>query len=192
MSISINELLTTILVIVTSFYAWATFRILKANEKVVDVMSKQNEALIRPYITITPLVNPRHPIIYLKIINTGKTAAVDVKLEIDRPFYQFGEGREEKNIATFSAFQKPIDCFPPGMSLCFDLAQGFVIFGKDANPNITPVKFSIKAIYSYGERTVEEVTNVDLQPYLNSRSEPEPKIEELEKIRKAIEGLNKK
>lgn len=192
MSMSINELLTAILVVVTGFYAWATFRILKANDKVVDVMRKQNEALIRPYITVTTLVNPRHPIIYLKIINAGKTAAVNVKLEIDRPFYQFAEGREENNIAKFPAFQKPIDCFPPGMLLCFDLAQGFVIFGKNANPNITPTKFSIKAIYSYAERTVEEVTNVDLQPYLNSRSEPDPLIEELEKIRKAIEGLNKK
>jgi len=48
MSMSINELLTATLVVVTGFYAWATFRILKANDKVVDVMRKQNEALIRP------------------------------------------------------------------------------------------------------------------------------------------------
>lgn len=192
MSISMNELLTAILVIVTGFYAWATFRILKANERIVDVMKKQNDALIRPYITINTSVHPRHPLIYLKIINTGKTAAENLRLEIDRPFYQFGEGREENNIANFPAFQKPIDCFPPGTSLCFDLAQGFIIFGKDANPNVTPTKFSIKAIYSYTEKTVEEVTNIDLQPYLNSRSEPDSLIEELEKIQKAIAGLNRK
>ena len=189
---SINELLTAILVLVTGFYAWATFRILKANERVVDVMKKQNDAMVRPYITITTFVHPRHPLIYLKIINTGKTAAENLRLEIDRPFYQFGQGREENNIANFPAFQKPIDCFPPGTSLCFDLAQGFIIFGKDANPNITPTKFSIKAIYSYAEKTVEEVTNIDLQPYLNSKREPDSLIEELEKIQKAIKDLNRK
>lgn len=185
----ITELLTAILVIVTAFYAWATFRILKENERVVEIMKKQTDSLIRPYITVNTLIHPRHPLIYLKITNTGKTAAENVRLEIDRPFYQFGIEGEENNIAIFSAFQKPIDCIPPMTSLIFDLAQGFVIFGKDAKPEKTPSKFSIKAKYSYAGQHVEEITNIDLQPYLNSRNEPYPIIEELEGIRKAIENI---
>lgn len=187
----IAELLTAILVVVTAFYAWATFRILKANERVIEVMKQQNDAFVRPYININIVVHPKHPIISLKITNEGKTPAKNVRLKIDKPFYQYGMGSEDKNIANFPAFQEPIDSLPPGATLFFDLAQGFVIFGKDANPNKTPVKFSIKAVYSYGEKTVEEVTNIDLQPYLNSRSERNPLIEELGEIRKAIEGIKK-
>lgn len=186
------ELLTAILVAVTGFYAWATFRILKANENVVEVMKQQNDVLFRPYITVNTLVHPKHPLIYLKITNTGKTPAKNVRLEIDKSFYQFGMGREENNIAKFHAFQNPIECLPPGTSLFFDLAQGFVIFGKEGSPDKTPTTFSIKATYSYADKTVEELTQIDLNPYQNSRNEPNPILEELEQIRKAIEGLNKK
>ena len=181
------ELLTAILVIVTGFYAWTTFRILKANEKVVEVMKQQSEALIRPYITINTLLHPKHPLIYLKITNTGKTHATNLRLEIDKPFYLYGMDGDENNLANFPAFQNPIECLPPGSSLFFDLAQGFVIFGKNADSDKTPIKFSIKAIYSYAGKTIEEITHIDLQPYLNSNNEPNPILNELEQIRKAIE-----
>lgn len=63
---------------------------------------------------------------------------------------------------------------PPMTSLTFYLAQGFVIFGKNARPEKTPSKLSIKAKYSYAGRQVEEITNIDLLPYLNSTKEPIP------------------
>lgn len=69
------ELLTGILVIITGFYGWATFRILKANENVVSIMQEQSEAISRPYITVSTLLGPEGEAIYLKISNTGKTAA---------------------------------------------------------------------------------------------------------------------
>ncbi|MBI5875740.1 MAG: hypothetical protein HZB81_07880 [Deltaproteobacteria bacterium] len=185
------ELLTTVLVIVTAFYAWTTFRILKANERAIEVMKQQNDAFVRPYVNINTVIHPKHPMISLKITNEGKTPAKNLRLVIDKAFHQFGRDDENKNIANFPAFQEPIDCLPPGATLFFDLAQGFVIFGKDANPQKTPVKFSVKAVYSYAEKTVEEVTNIDLQPYLNSRSERNPIVEELGDIRKAIEGIKK-
>jgi len=185
----VREILTAILVIVTAFYACATFLILKENKRVVEIMKKQTDSLIRPYITVTTLIHPRHPLIYLKITNTGKTAAENVRLEIDKSFYQFGYEGEDNNIANFSAFQRPIDCIPPMMSLTFDLAQDSVIFGKDDKPEKPPSKFSIKAKYSYAGQQVEEITNIDLQPYLNSRNEPNPIIDELEGIKKAIEKI---
>ena len=55
------EILTAVLVIITGFYAWATFRILRANEKVVSVMEKQAVAMGRPYVTVTPFVLPGTP-----------------------------------------------------------------------------------------------------------------------------------
>lgn len=187
----INGVLMFILIVVTGFYAWVTFRILKTNERVVEVMKRQNDALIRPYITVNTLIHPRHLSIYLKITNTGKTAAENVRLEIDKSFYQFGMEGEENNIANFPVFQKPIACLPPMTSLTFDLAHGPVIFGENTNPDKTPTKFSIRAMYSYAGEKVEEVTHIDLQPYLNSINEPNPLIEEFEGIRKAIENIGR-
>ena len=48
------EVLTAILVLITGFYAYVTFRILKANEKVVAEMGNQTESINRPYINIRP------------------------------------------------------------------------------------------------------------------------------------------
>ncbi len=57
-----NVILTGALVLVTAFYAWATYRILKANERVVEVMHEQAAAIARPYVTITPFLELDNPI----------------------------------------------------------------------------------------------------------------------------------
>jgi hypothetical protein len=41
------EILTSALVLITGFYAWATYRILKANERAVSAMRKQTAEFIR-------------------------------------------------------------------------------------------------------------------------------------------------
>ncbi|MEW8505505.1 MAG: hypothetical protein AB2598_02295 [Candidatus Thiodiazotropha sp.] len=52
------DYLTGALVIITGFFAWATFRILRANEKVVEVMHEQAEAVTRPYVSVDPVLEP--------------------------------------------------------------------------------------------------------------------------------------
>jgi hypothetical protein len=180
------ELLTAVLVAITAFYAWATFRILQANEKVVSIMREQSEALSRPYVSINTFLVPKSSVVYLRICNIGKTAAIKLRLELDRDFYKYGQSDERRNLAGHSAFQDTIDCFPPNAELVFALAQGFVIFGSNSDPNVTPPSFSIKATYSYAQKTVTEVTSVDLKPYLYSQPEPSPLLDRLEGIEKAI------
>ena len=77
------DYLTGVLVLITGFYASATFRILRANENVVEVMHEQAEAVTRPYVSVAPVLEPDNPIFYLRISNTGKTAANKLKLTID-------------------------------------------------------------------------------------------------------------
>ena len=180
------ESLTAVLVAITGFYAWATFRILKANEKVVAIMREQSEALSRPYISISTFLVPKSSVVYLRICNTGKTAAIKLRLELDRDFYKYGISQERHNLAGLSAFQDIIDCFPPKAELVFALAQGFVIFGSNSDSNVTPPSFSIKATYSYSQKTVTEATSVDLKSYLHSQPEPAPLLDRLEAIEKAI------
>ncbi len=156
------EVLTALLVLITAFYAWATYRILKANERVVGVMQDELEALNRPYITVTPFIVPGTPLFCLRIANTGRTPAENLHLEMDRDFYKFAEKAEEKNVASFQAFKRAIPMFAPGAELLFDLAQGFKILGSDADPRITPKIFGITATYQFGNKKVTERNTVDL------------------------------
>lgn len=184
------EVITAVLVAITAFYAWATFRILQANERVVSLMQEQSEAISRPYISISTFLVSKSSVVYLRICNTGKTAAIKLKLELDRDFYKYGKSQEGHNLAGLNAFQDAIDCFPPKAELIFALAQGFVIFGSNSDPNVTPPIFTIKATYSYSQKTVTEVTSVDLKPYLYSQPEPAPLLDRLEAIEKAIEKIS--
>lgn len=185
------ELLTALLVLVTGFYAWATFRILKANENVVSLMQEQSEAITRPYITVTTFIGPEGEAIYLKISNKGKTAANKLRIEIDKDFYKFGMKTENSNLSKFGAFQTEIECFSPNAELIFPLAQSFVIFGEHADQKLTPRIFNIKTIYSYLQKTVVEITTIDLNPYLNSSWMPTPILNRLDKFVDKMERIEK-
>ena len=181
------EPLTAVLVLITGFYAWATFRILRANEKVVSVMEKQVVAMGRPYVTVTPFVLSGTPLISLKIANAGQSAAKNLRLVIDRDFYKFAEKQESKNIATFKVFQEPIEMLAPGAELTFDLAQGFMIFSEDADDDIVPKVFTITASYEFSDMKIEERNVIDLRPFEESTQPRDLIVSELQEIRKAIE-----
>lgn len=181
------EILTTILVIITGFYAWVTFRILKANEKVVEQMRNQQEAMQRPYISISPVLYPENPIVFLKIKNSGLTAAQNLRLNLDKNFYQFGDKNEKSNLKSFKAFTDPIDSFVPGAEMTFYLAQTFVIFGEKTDPSLTPNVFTITSEYEYQRKKVTEKAVIDLRPYLASTFPHDPLVNQLKKLIEVIE-----
>ena len=183
------DYLTGALVLITAFYAWATFRILRANEKVVEVMHEQAEAVTRPYVTVAPILEPDNPIFYLRISNTGKTSARKLKLSIDKSFHKFGEKSGEKDLATFAAFNNVIESFPPGAEITFSLAQSFKLFAEDADKEILPQHFTITAEYSYADKTVKEDNIIDLKAYYGSDIPQDPYVRKLKNIRKAIEKV---
>ncbi len=86
-----------------------------------------------------------------------------------------------------NAFTTPIDSLPPGTELIFGLAEGWVLFGEKSKPDICPTQFSVTAKYEFFGKTVQEVTHVDLRPYLGSEGDRHPIVEELERIRKVLE-----
>ena len=183
------DYLTGALVLITGFYAWATFRILRANEKVVEVMHEQAEAVTRPYVSVAPILEPDNPVFYLRISNTGKTAANKLKLTIDKSFHKFGEKSGGRDLATFAAFNQVIESFPPGAEITFSLAQSFKLFAEDADKEILPQSFTITAEYSYGNKTVKENSIIDLKAYLGADIPQDPYIRKLKDISKAIEKV---
>jgi len=182
------EYLTAILVFVTAIYAYLTQKMAKASEASVQAVRDQSEAMLRPYIGISPFVRPQTTVLYLRVENTGRTAAENVRLTMDRDFFQFGDNkRPGNNLRTKSAFSEPIDGFAPGNKLVFALAQGSVIFGDGYRPENTPHQFNITATYEFSGKPVEEVHRIDLRPYIGSEGERDPLVDELEKIRQIIE-----
>ena len=183
------EYLTAILAFITAIYAYLTHRMARASEASVEAMHAQNDALTRPYITVTPFVRKHTPLLYLRIENSGRTAAENVRLTLDRDFFQFGEkNKPMKNLRNMSAFQNTIDSMPPSLKLNFVLGQAWVIFGKNADSTATPNRFVVTVKYEYSDKSVEEAHQVDLRPYLKTEVERDPVVEELEKIRKTLEG----
>lgn len=185
----IIEILTAGLVLITGFYAWATYKILRANERVVEVMHEQAEAMTRPYIAISPILEPDNPIFYLRISNTGKTPANNLKLSMDKAFYKFGEKKEENNLADHPAFKQVITSFPPGAEIVFSLAQSFVIFGKEASSKVVPTSFTVTAVYSYEGKQIKEVNIIDLNPYLGASIPQDPYVRKLKAINESIEKV---
>ncbi|HDL7776107.1 TPA: hypothetical protein PXP36_003717 [Yersinia enterocolitica] len=182
------EILTAILVGITGIYAYLTYKMSKMNERSVQIMNEQTEAIFRPYLIIQPVVRPHTQFLYLKIFNSGKTPALNVKMELDRDFHQFDEPSE--NLKNSSVFTSTFDSFAPNQELFFALGQGWIIFGESQNK--LPQQFMITATYSYMDKEVVERNHIDLRPFSRSEGERNPIVEELEKIRKAQEILVKK
>lgn len=159
-----------------------------ASEASVKAIRDQSEAMLRPYITVAPFVQPQSLILFLRIRNTGRTGAKNVRLGLDKDFFQFGQkSRSEVNLRTLSAFSVPMDCMAPGAELIFALAQGDHILGDASTPAACPAQFSVTSIYEFSGKRVEEVNHVDLRPYIGSSEEGNPIVNELENIRKVME-----
>jgi hypothetical protein len=182
------EYLTAILVFITAIYAYLTYRMAKASEASVEAVRDQSEAMLRPYITTAPFIRPHTPFLYLRVKNTGRIGAKNLRLTLDRDFFQFGEkDRADMNLRTMSAFSTPIDSFPPGAELIFALGQGWVLFGESTQPDASPTQFNVTATYEFLGKRVEEANQIDLRPYIGTEGERDPVVEELERIRKVME-----
>ena len=182
-----TDFITGVLAAITAFYAWVTFRIMKANHQVVDEMREARDAALRPYLTINVFHIPKNPVFYLRIANTGQSGASNVRLTLDKDFFQYGQ-QSHPNLKNSVAFHDSIEQLPPGAELVFGLAQGFVVLDP-ANESVTPPVFSVQATYSFGEKTFSEKTTIDLRPYRDGMLPASTESEELKKIREQLEQL---
>ena len=181
--------LTLALVAVTIAYVFVTYRILKANQRVVGVMQDQLEASLRPYILISTFIIPGNPMLCLKITNTGKMPAEKLQLRWDKDFYQYGEKEDNRNLKKAYAFQNVIETFVPGSELLFYLGMGFQIFSDDTDRELTPTQFTITATYNYSGKKVSEQTTINLEAYRKTSLPPQDAI--VTHLKKIAEGVNK-
>lgn len=186
-----TDWLTLALVVITAFYAWATLKILRANEAMVSTMRDQQNAAMRPYILVSTSVRTGTQLLYLSIKNVGKTAALGLKLSLDKNFYQLGEKREERNIANSAAFSRVIDSLPPDGQLLFLLGNAPMLYGSSNTEELSPLLFQVTANYKSGSESISETSTVDLRPYINTDIPHDPIVEELGKLREEFVRLSR-
>jgi hypothetical protein len=184
------DILTALLVVITGFYAWVTFRILRANEAVVQAMRDQLEAQSRPYVHPSLFIVPGTNIFGLRVKNTGKTAASNLRLSIDKDFFLLAKKEDAQNLRKMNAFSKPIASFPPDAEIEFWVAQSPHIFDADADQAIVPHVFTVQSDYDFFEKSVSEKTTLDFHPFLNTNIPHSEVVNELAKIRKLLEKWN--
>jgi len=187
---NLSEWLTLANVLLTAMFAGLTFFILRANRAAVGAMREQMADQNRPFVAVTVQVRMGTPVIQLLIRNVGRSPAQNLRLRLDRDFFQFGEKGEARNLAKQSAFSQSIDCLPPMSELLFDLGMGFKIFESGADPKTCPHTFEVSADYEYGKSKYSEKTHVDLRPYMGTSVPHHPVVEELEGVRKSIDNLS--
>jgi hypothetical protein len=187
------EVLTGLLVLITGFYAWATLKILRANERVVEAMYEQQVAATRPYIVVAPSLEVDNPIFYLRIANEGKSAALNLKLSIDKSFFQFGERAKHKDISTLPLFNNVITSMAPGAEVVLSLAQSFKVFagGETEQPEM-PRHFTVSAEYEFADRKVHEAHVVDLGPYYGANVAQDAYVRKLSSIAESLDKLAKR
>ncbi|HCY77454.1 MAG TPA: hypothetical protein DHV28_16180 [Ignavibacteriales bacterium] len=196
-TINWSEILTALLVIVTAFYVYFTFRMMKASEKSVnatresiEIMKKQIEASLRPYIDFELRRYPNH-LIYMHIRNSGKINAVNLSLSLDKDFHPLGNHGKD-NLKESVLFKNGVASFTPGT----EITVGMLDIGEIGKlENISPSKFKITAKYNWTGRKepIIEETEIDLTAFMGSGLIPKPDLlYEVSEIKRIIKSLEQK
>jgi hypothetical protein len=190
MQFTTTDWLTLALVVITGVYAWATFLILKANQGVVAAMRAQTEAQLRPYVVAYVSTRVGTTLLHLWVENTGKSAAVDLRMEMDTSFLQNAEPTG-LDISKVPAFSHPIASLAPGARLPFVLGVGHTLFAEGAN-TVSPKVFSIKTSYAFEDRRYEEEHTIDLRPLLHTTAIQDPIADEIKALSKRVDSWMRK
>src|ERR1035437_5431244 len=107
-----TELLTLLLVVVTTVYTCINFSMMKIAKRSVETMNEQMEASLRPYIHFEL---KRYPgdLIYMHIRHSGKINAENLLLSLDKDFIPLGNERKE-NLKESFLFKHGVASFTPG------------------------------------------------------------------------------
>lgn len=176
-----------VLAAITALYCFFTQQILRKNAEIVSQMQLQHESFISPVISIT--IQLRHKtVVCLRIRNEGRSAAQNLRLNLDRDFYQFAEISEDHNLRHSHAFQHLIPSFASGEELFFMLCQGFNLEKSHGGKVVTPNEFTVSAHFEFSGKRIDQSHKIDLRAYLRVSHDRHELLDELEKIRKALEN----
>ncbi|WP_127143441.1 hypothetical protein [Pelagibacterium montanilacus] len=109
---------------------------LRAAARQISAATDQYAQTVRPFVIAR--LNTYAGVIFMpEIENIGRSPAKNLRLGIDKDFFEFGDRR---NIKDSSAFTRTISHFAPGEKISFYLSQGF-----NMDSDRTPSSFTISA-----------------------------------------------
>ena len=176
--------LTAVLVVITGIYAYLTHRMVKASEETTKLMKEQADAIARPYVALSLAKQRNNPFILLRVENTGQTAAKNMKLRLGPEFDTIKHLKGPSGLKDSYLFTKTVATFPPQSPVYFLLGFGDSYVADDkTRPQQT---FSITASYSFSDKTVDEITWLDVNQYDGTALETDPIVVALNKLKDEI------
>ncbi len=92
------------------------------------------------------------------------------------------------NIINTVPFNEKIETLSPGDEITYDLVNEIELFNK-YNGKRMPTRFSIKAKYTYDQKTIEEITKINILQNFNLLAYCAPTAKDLKGIEEAIVSL---
>lgn len=175
-------------VVVAGVYAGLTYLLARKNGEMVALMEAQHREFIAPHVVIA--VGIKHSIVTtIKVRNIGRSPARNVRLALNRDFYQFADYSAQKNLRNWPIFQKALPSLGVGDEIFFLLCRGADVDSIVDGINITPATFSITVTSEFAGAETSTVYPVDLTLYRRTGQDRPEELAELEKIRKSLEKL---
>jgi hypothetical protein len=184
-SLGANVLLAAI----TAYYAFLTQKLLAANRESLSLAERQMEAQSRPYIEVSPLVREGSSMFQLRISNSGKSSANNLRLTIAPDFYRLHNKSENNHLQRLYPFSENIDSFGPALELVIDLGVSYQFFQGPENDAVSPPRFTVHASYSSESNRYDETTVVDLNIFRGSSAAAVGSVQELKEMNKEIGRL---
>lgn len=191
----LQAVLLFVLVLLTAAYVRYTRGLVSSQEKTLRELRFQHEASSRAYVVARIAVSQR-ALFLLEIVNEGKSAATNLRLELDRDLYQYG--KKELHMNSYPIFSRETKVFPPGTRFVVALWTDFQCLGEKPEP-LCPKEFTVKTEYESLGKSYQEDWYIDLDFYGKQKRPPLSLAEaadrisdEFPKIRRDLENLNRK
>ncbi len=170
----VMALMSILLFLVTFAYAIFTRRMLKE-------MRLAREADLRPYLLID--VFHVDTIFYLLLKNSGRTAAKNVKFNLDKTV----EVIFNKKLNEMPLFKHGVTIFPPEKEFIIKLGSAYMFLGEERNEARHPSRFEIIVEYSYlnGLKTKETVV-INLQEFFQTNPRPDAVAKSIKELSDTI------
>jgi hypothetical protein len=179
--------LTGVLVVITGIYAYLTHRMVKSSEASVALMKEQTEAISRPYIAISLVKPPNNPYIHLRIENTGRSAAHNVRFALGPEVDAVCQKETIRHLRESYLFTKEILSLPPGSPVLFLLGLGDRI-GTEPDSERPQKTVSVTAEYGFAGSRVKETTWLDVNQYDNTILDTDPLVSAVQELTKAMKS----
>jgi len=175
---------------ITLLYACLTYRLVTLSQDTLSDARLQSQRDNRPYIDVVALQREGAALFQLRIGNTGRNAAKNVKLSLSKQFYRYHQIKEENLLQNKHPFKETITRFSPKLELVLDLGATYKFF-QDLDSVTTPLDFEVRAQYEWEDLHFDEITPIDIRVFAGSSAAASGVLQEYKDINKQLEEITK-